>query len=484
MRRLAYLTLIVLLAALPQTVWAQQGPKWVVSWAASAHGPYPVGNPRRSRTSDSPSRHRRPERERPDLSPDRAAGHLGDPGAAALHQRVRHQARHFRRRICRPADGRRRAGQGTNRPVTFGGKDSVTVAPGTSVWSDAVELTFARDPAAAAALAGRKLAVSFHVAGESGPMTWHAKALTTSYVTAPGAGSQGKSEDEAAFPYSTASWFFLDAADMMAPAESFAIVAFGDSITDGTASTMNGDDRWPDVLSRRLHAIHGNGIAVVNAGIGGNQIVGPAEYGPHKPFPGGPSARQRIERDVLDLSGVGAVIWLEGINDFSKNGNAALETVQEEHEGGRCSNSRAAAGPAHHRRHGGQRARRHERRARFPGAGREAQSAQRVHSQLGPVRRRDRLRQGDARSGDGRAEGPSSCPTARPAEPATSFIPTAPAIWRWEWPSTSICWRRNSSPAGDSPLLRPRSLSPATQRVLGKHSQLALAHVAHQKLHL
>ena len=45
MRRIAYLTLIVLLAALPQTVWAQQGPKWVVSWAASAHGPYPVGNP-------------------------------------------------------------------------------------------------------------------------------------------------------------------------------------------------------------------------------------------------------------------------------------------------------------------------------------------------------------------------------------------------------------------------------------------------------
>ena len=116
---------------------------------------------------------------------------------------------------------------------------------------------------------------------------------------------------------------------------------------------MNGDDRWPDVLSRRLHAIHGNSIAVVNAGIGGNQIAGPAEYGPHKPFPGGPSARQRIERDVLDLSGVAAMIWLEGINDFSKNGNATLETVQDEHEGGRRPNSRAAAGPAHHRRHGG-----------------------------------------------------------------------------------------------------------------------------------
>ena len=89
---------------------------------------------------------------------------------------------------------------------------------------------------------------------------------------------------------------------MMAPASSFAIVAFGDSITDGTASTMNGDDRWPDVLSRRLHALYGNRVAVVNAGIGGNQVAGPATYGPEKPYAGGPSAKARIDRDVLELS--------------------------------------------------------------------------------------------------------------------------------------------------------------------------------------
>jgi lysophospholipase L1-like esterase len=105
------------------------------------------------------------------------------------------------------------------------------------------------------------------------------------------------------------------------------VVAFGDSITDGTASTMNGDDRWPDVLARRLQAIYGNRVAVVDAGIGGNQVAGPAEYGPQKPFAGGPSAQSRIARDVIDLSGVSAMIWLEGINDFSRNGNASVETV-------------------------------------------------------------------------------------------------------------------------------------------------------------
>jgi hypothetical protein len=70
---------------------------------------------------------------------------------------------------------------------------------------------------------------------------------------------------------------------------------------------MNGDDRWPDVLARRLHTVYGNKIAVVNAGIGGNQVVGPAEYSPRKPYPGGPSAKDRLDRDVLSLSGIAAV---------------------------------------------------------------------------------------------------------------------------------------------------------------------------------
>jgi len=328
MRRGFVLVLLtVALALLPQSAQAQRGEKWVVSWTGSAHGPYPVGNP--------------------SAQPDQRFA-FPSPQAGANDQTLRLivrpdiWGREARLRLSnafgtKPVTfdgvfvglqlGSAAVLPGTNQPVTFDGKASVSVAPGSSAWSDPVALPFVRD-LAAAELAGRKLAVSFHVAGESGPMTWHAKALTTSYVTAPGAGSKGKSEDEEAFPYSTASWFFLDAVEMMVPADSFAIVTFGDSITDGTASTMNGDDRWPDVLSRRLHAVHGNRVAVVNAGIGGNQIAGPAEYGPQKPFPGGPSARQRIDRDVLDLSGVLAVIWLEGINDFSKNGNATLDTVQ------------------------------------------------------------------------------------------------------------------------------------------------------------
>jgi len=389
MRRFVYLIAIGIVLLLPHTLAAQQGQKWVVSWVASAHGPYPVGNP----SAQPDQRFAFPSAQtgandqtlrlivRPDI--------WGQQVRLRLSNVFGTKAVTFDDVFVGLQMGGAALVKRTNQPVTFGGKASVTVAPGSAVWSDGVQLSFVRDPAE---LAGRKLAISFHVAGESGPMTWHAKALNTSYVTAPGAGSKGKLEDEAAFPYSTASWFFLDAVEMMAPADRFAIVAFGDSITDGTASTMNGDDRWPDVLSRRLHAVHGNRIAVVNAGIGGNQIAGPADYSPQKPFPGGPSAIQRIERDVLELSGVTAMIWLEGINDFSKNGKCFAGESTERHEGGRRPHSRAAAADARDRRHGGHRARCIECGARLPRAGWQAQGAQRIHPHVGLVRRRDRLR--------------------------------------------------------------------------------------------
>jgi lysophospholipase L1-like esterase len=123
----------------------------------------------------------------------------------------------------------------------------------------------------------------------------------------------------------------LDEVEMTAPPSTRVIVAFGDSITDGTASTLNGDDRWPDVFARRLHAMSGNRYSVVNEGIGGNQVIGPTDYAT-KPIPGGPSALDRLERDVISLPGVSTVIWLEGINDFgaaSASAQAVSDGVRE-----------------------------------------------------------------------------------------------------------------------------------------------------------
>jgi lysophospholipase L1-like esterase len=210
---------------------------------------------------------------------------------------------------------------GSNTRVRFDGKPSVTLQPGESRFSDAVVLPFARR-ASVPSLDGRKLAVSFHAVGSTGPMTWHAKALQTSYVTPPGSGSVGGDETDAAFRFTTTSWYFLDAVEMSAPRTTQVIACLGDSITDGTGSTLNGDDRLPDVLGARLRRAEGSRFSVVNAGIGGNRITGPSPYDAKTPFAGGPSALDRLERDVLTLSGLSTIIWLEGINDLSSGSTA------------------------------------------------------------------------------------------------------------------------------------------------------------------
>ena len=315
-----------LLAACLLLCGAGPAPQWATSWAASVQGPYPIGNPSAQ----------------PDL---RFA--LPSPEVGARDQTLRLMLRptlwgqQARLRLSNALGTRpvtfdgvfaalQRSGAvvepGSSAAVSFAGAESVTVQPGQWVWSDPVALPFVHDPADPA-LMGRRLAVSFHVAGESGPMTWHAKALTTSYLTPPGAGAKGGADGVADFPFSTASWYFLDAVDMAASPGTRVVVAFGDSITDGTASTLNGDDRWPDVLLQRLQAAGAGNVAVVNAGIGGNQVTGPAAYTPQTPFAGGPSALDRLDRDVLGLSGITSVIWLEGINDFSRAGTASAEAV-------------------------------------------------------------------------------------------------------------------------------------------------------------
>jgi lysophospholipase L1-like esterase len=326
MRRYAVAFLSLFCTLLPAAAIAEDSEKWVTAWAASVQGPYPAGNtllqPDLHYVFPSPETGAR----------DQSFRLIVVPGIWGRETRIRLSNVFGTKPVT--FDGvyiglqlnSSAVAPGTSQPVTFSGSPSVTVEPGTSVWSDPAALPFAGG-ARAIDLQARKLAVSFHVAGDSGPITWHAKAMTTSYVSAAGTGSLGAKEDEAAFPYGTTSWYFLDALDMRVPAGTHLIVAFGDSLTDGTGSTLNSGDRWPDVLSRRLHAKFGNKFSVVNAGIGGNQITGPAEYTPQKPFPGGPAALQRLERDVLSLSGVTAVIWFEGINDFSKNGNVSAETV-------------------------------------------------------------------------------------------------------------------------------------------------------------
>src|SRR4051794_39682173 len=158
---------------------AQPASKWVASWTASMHGPYPAGN-----ASAQPNlRFAFPDA--PTGAHDQTFRLIVLPDLWGGRVRLRFsnvfgaQPVTFDGVFAGLHHGGGAIVAGTNHAVHFAGKLSVTVPPGQAVWSDAVDLPFASG-ASSATLAGRKLAVSFHVPGESGPMTWHAKALTTS----------------------------------------------------------------------------------------------------------------------------------------------------------------------------------------------------------------------------------------------------------------------------------------------------------------
>jgi len=314
---------VALFLCFASTASAQQ---WVASWTGAAQGPYPLGNPTAQPelrfAFPTPAQGARDQTFRLIVKPDvwGAQARLRLTNAFGLKPVT------FDDVFVGLQESGAAIVPGTNAPVLFNGRRSVDVMPGDSVASDPVPLAFVK-ALDDRLLSGRKLGVSFHVAGESGPMTWHAKALQTSYVSTAGSGSKGGADGEAAFPFSTTSWYFLDALEMFVPSGTRVIVAFGDSITDGTGSTLNGDDRWPDVLSRRLHEAYGDAFAVVNQGIGGNQVAGPApaDYAA-KPIPGGPAAITRLDRDIISLPGVETVIWMEGINDFGA-ANASVYAV-------------------------------------------------------------------------------------------------------------------------------------------------------------
>jgi hypothetical protein len=156
---------------------------------------------------------------------------------------------------------------GTNRALTFSGRRSVTIPAGQTMLSDPVyvKVTDAQT---------QHLAVSMYIAGASGPMTWHAAAFTTSYLSNPNAGDHTADTADTAFPHSTTSWFFISGVEVQRR-DAATVVAFGNSITDGFYSTLNGSDRWADVLQRRLpqrESAH-RAISVVTEAIGGNMVT-------------------------------------------------------------------------------------------------------------------------------------------------------------------------------------------------------------------
>lgn len=184
------------------------------------------------------------------------------------------------------------------KPITFDGSASAVVLPGATLVSD---------PVALAVPALGELAIDLYLPGDLGlgpsPVTTHNGASQTNYLSEP-----GDHTGAPALPLAgrAGAWFLLARIEVATSGATGAIVAFGDSITDGARSTPDTNSRWPDHLARRLSAA-GRSVAVLNTGISGNRVLGDGA---------GQSALARFDKDVLMQTGATHVVIMEGINDI------------------------------------------------------------------------------------------------------------------------------------------------------------------------
>lgn len=185
---------------------------------------------------------------------------------------------------------------GSDRVLTFSGRASATIYAGETLVSDPVNLNVA--PLT-------DLAVSLYFPKQTSAQTSHRFSLHSTYISKDGdfTGQASIADPENVME----SYYYLAGVDVLAPADAGTVVTFGDSITDGDQSSLNTNSEWPAVLAARLQANRATAhIAVVNAGISGNRILGDNGGG-----------MVRLFHDALDQPGVRWITLLEGINDIS-----------------------------------------------------------------------------------------------------------------------------------------------------------------------
>jgi lysophospholipase L1-like esterase len=192
------------------------------------------------------------------------------------------------------APGQAGVDAGSIRPLRFAGQGSVTIPAGAEYLSDPLEFSLP---------AGADLAVSMHFNAEPARQTSHPGARANSFAV------KGDRVLDATWPEAEKMqhWYQLAAIEVLAAPNAHAVVAIGDSITDGRGSTTDGNDRWTDALAARLRASGMGDVGVVNAGIGGGRLLADGL---------GPNLVSRFGRDVLARAGATHAIVMIGVNDL------------------------------------------------------------------------------------------------------------------------------------------------------------------------
>ncbi len=182
---------------------------------------------------------------------------------------------------------------GTDRELSFGGRQGLFVPLGAPAYSD---------PVALPAKAFGDVVVSVFFPGP-GPVHLGGHLADVKLVS-------GDATEAEAIPNAVreSGPSFVSRIDVEPTTARHLLVAIGDSITEGACSTPGAHMSWPEQFARRLAASpYGHGWTVANEGISGNRILRDSA---------GPNLLSRLDRDALDLPGVSAVVLLEGINDI------------------------------------------------------------------------------------------------------------------------------------------------------------------------
>ena len=210
-----------------------------------------------------------------------------------------------------------RLAEGYNKQVTFNGSTQVVIPVGGSVVSDPIGLrVFAR----------QDVGVSLHLPGVNVNPSQHTSAVVTSYLSANGSGDVSSDVTPTPYTGTTTSMLLLKSIDVLSSTSRGAIVAFGDSITDGTCTTLDAHNRWEDWVSVKLDTMDDDegpqqlrDKAMVNEGIGGNTLTRNGLQPPPDSIPG----IERLDRDVLSHSSVTHVVLFMGTNDIRREASAA-----------------------------------------------------------------------------------------------------------------------------------------------------------------
>ena len=209
--------------------------------------------------------------------------------------------------IAKTAGSSSEIDEATTVSLTFNGESGVTIPANGTVISDAVN--FKMDDR-------QNVAITIHYGSASPSVSGHPGSRTTSYL------KEGNTTDFTG-AIRTDHWYSIQTLEVEAPKKAGAIASLGNSITDGRGSTTNEQNRWADVLSRRLLANKATKrVGVLNMGIGGNCVLGGGL---------GPAAVNRYQRDLFGQEGVKWIILFEAVNDlgYARNGVQTAERIIE-----------------------------------------------------------------------------------------------------------------------------------------------------------